>query len=565
MKFLGLLFVCSYFFTISRALANSPRVIFVDPKKRYLIIDKPPGSTEFRKGARVCLHSRANFFLSCSAVVVSNRTKAALVLSKLDMERVKVGMPAEVKEIFIKKDDPVKGSEFVTITDEQNELAQNKKDFQKLLEQGKKASSSFLQDIEDALKGTASENELQNSSMEESTVNDSGDGLSQSRKKNPGKHKMSRANQDLLKKAIDRLTGGASLDELQNAGWLAGLKKEEPLKPISKKELSTMQKDMGANFLKTGDRELLAMDMWDKPTPMPIEMPPPANETPKAEDKLEDPLVDEVSLPIESPKDESPFSIDPLAQIQKIFVLPPPKPQKKAVRFDVFTIFQPKAPASAQALGFKKLEQTDLERQQLWQQKDAINSASASFGLQMVMTRAYKHIYYLGYRTTFFQKKQTKTDYDANDYTFYANSETKFSASGSWFDYGRKIPLTAFLYTVGKVGLDLDSSIADFKSLRGNDVSEDHYLIAYGNSKLTLVSLRLGLDLGFHYWGFGFVSGINTLIPFYTARRDFNGGVSVPENITFVGDPLNDLKKSLNHRASSFGAEVYLGFSYEPY
>jgi len=83
-------------------------VVYIDPELKFAIVDQ--GRTHgLNPGTNVCMLNADGFILTCSGIVVANRTKAALRLPPNEMERLQVGNKVTIKAIYLKDEIPGDG------------------------------------------------------------------------------------------------------------------------------------------------------------------------------------------------------------------------------------------------------------------------------------------------------------------------------------------------------------------------------------------------------------------------------------------------------------------------
>jgi len=84
-------------------LAHGAKVEYIDPKLTFAIVDK--GIIHgIAPGSNICVLDDKKFIISCSGVVLVNRTKAAIRLPAEELKRIRLGSEISIKVIYLRDD-----------------------------------------------------------------------------------------------------------------------------------------------------------------------------------------------------------------------------------------------------------------------------------------------------------------------------------------------------------------------------------------------------------------------------------------------------------------------------
>ena len=186
-------------------------------------------------------------------------------------------------------------------------------------------------------------------------------------------------------------------------------------------------------------------------------------------------------------------------------------------------------------------------------------AAEAEFGLSSIS-------FATGLRYTLYRDFKAESDYSKTDAKLYGEVVEKGSTLGFWLDtYFLNVRLGQTLTFKLGAGLDFDKSAMTFVALQRSDEGGSSPL-AKASSQLTVVSLRINtpFEMVFTPGGFGLNFGLHLMIPMVATGARFSGEVSDSAAIAAMGtnDPVADLKTSLDHKKSSFAAQLFLALSF---
>jgi len=84
-------------------LAHGAKVEYIDPKLTFAIVDKGI-INGIAPGSNICVLDDKKFIISCSGVVLVNRTKAAIRLPAEELKRIRLGSEISIKVIYLRDD-----------------------------------------------------------------------------------------------------------------------------------------------------------------------------------------------------------------------------------------------------------------------------------------------------------------------------------------------------------------------------------------------------------------------------------------------------------------------------
>lgn len=153
---------------------------------------------------------------------------------------------------------------------------------------------------------------------------------------------------------------------------------------------------------------------------------------------------------------------------------------------------------------------------------------------------------------------QVATDYSNTDSDIYAESLTSAQGFGIFSDiYLFNIRSGQLLSSRPSIGIGADSTTINFSTSQKSDVNNDVNPIATIKSRLTVVSLRLGMPFQwlFSRDGSGISIGVYLLLPILSTGKSFDGLILDAYSKELLDDRVGtvDLETSLAHQKSKLG------------
>lgn len=215
-------------------------------------------------------------------------------------------------------------------------------------------------------------------------------------------------------------------------------------------------------------------------------------------------------------------------------------------------------PSTFNKLGY--LVPTSTTPTSLWKPEGSVSNSALGLSLSFsIPVSKFAIVPGLRYRST--ASAEVLSDYVTDRRDPYVSSTVSTQNLGFFVDFQfLRTPLGGITFFNMASGLDLDSSTVTFKAFKLDDTGATPKTeLATATSKLTVISLRIaaGLDLLFGK-GFSFSSGLTLLAPLAGVGAQFSGELADNEQ-KGVQDPGADLKKSLDHKKNTFGAEFVIG------
>ena len=177
--------------------------------------------------------------------------------------------------------------------------------------------------------------------------------------------------------------------------------------------------------------------------------------------------------------------------------------------------------------------------------------AEGDFGIGDSMAASF------GLRFRYYRDFIAQSDYSATEKNLYVETEQTASAMGFYTDFTFLNIGTSGTFFQMSSGLDYDMSTVEFKATQKDDDGEDvQGEIASATSSLSVISLRLGMDVGMTIFDpIGILGGINLLVPVAEMGASFSGKINDTNETLLSGSGDEDLETALDHKKASFGAE----------
>ncbi|MES2745514.1 MAG: hypothetical protein V4655_08800 [Bdellovibrionota bacterium] len=251
-------------------------------------------------------------------------------------------------------------------------------------------------------------------------------------------------------------------------------------------------------------------------------------------------------------------------------VLPPvirddyPNPLNGALKLSVYSA-TPLFPMSAfDTLRFKTITNQTVNRNSLWNQSKTKLEADQGYGLNLQITSRMKSFVNVGWRYHNYNALDSRSTFDEFDVSLIALNKTRVNEQIIYADWGQVQNWTDWYYTSWAFGSDLAYTDVNFDSRVDKTDSGASFILANARQSFLTIAPRVVLSTGVERYGFGFNLGMALQIPIYDFKKSFKGEVTVPERVRFQGSAVDDLKNSLTGKRNAFGAEIFIGISYQP-
>lgn len=201
----------------------------------------------------------------------------------------------------------------------------------------------------------------------------------------------------------------------------------------------------------------------------------------------------------------------------------------------------------------------------LWTQESTSSNSPIGFFAEGEFGIGERMALSIGLRYRYFRDFVPISDYnkEVTQRSRFAEVEQKASALGLYSDFTfLDIPFSPSFFFRMSSGLDIDQSSVEINASQKNDEGTENVNIASYKSSLTVLSLRLGMNLNFLIAGpLGVSFGINGLIPAAAFGKSASADVKDPQaDSNFSGGSKGaskDLIDAVGHDKSSFGAEIF--------
>lgn len=210
---------------------------------------------------------------------------------------------------------------------------------------------------------------------------------------------------------------------------------------------------------------------------------------------------------------------------------------------------------------YKKADSVDT----MWENtgKNSLSVLGLGFEFEYGLSKDFAVTSGLRYRIS--KTFQSTTDYNMVDPNQYLELTQKGSATGLYFDFQfLNLELTPTIFLRASSGLDYDMATTTFTVnhlVEKGAPTPSLGQIYKASSKLSTLSLRLGSSINLMFLDqFGLHAGFNLLVPIMASGGTPSLDISDPY-ATSVANPEEDFKQALDHKKSSFGAEVFLGMA----
>lgn len=511
-------------------LAVDARVVYVDPKLRFLVIDKGV-YRDLAAGSHVCLLSESGFIVTCSGIVLANKSKAGLRFPLAEMKKLKVGSKVRLKTVYLKADGP----------------------------RGLKSSPRFYQA------------KVSPSNVPKSIVRDAvrAEKLIGARKLEPKPPA-----------AEEQQPGGGGAPSASTALGDAATGSGSPPGPGDGSEPA----EEGSGEPKPEELEAGEEVAHEVGKPYPKEVtvdpPPPADHVapnvPEAADAKKDEDEDE---------DDEEQAEDVAQEEKKEEPEEKHGPQTTTVVDDLLSLFTRKVPIKffryeVQALRpvFSHIKYNYLDfdtvtpetagRSTLWKTGADREAPASGFGLQLKVFGRGSWVYNVGWRYWNFDNYRSVQRLDTSFGDLVADTKMTIDSSAAWLELGKRNMIIGRLGYYYGGGLDVDVSEVKFQSVRRiNDgvertdaLAAQEGIIGFARSNLTILSLRTSGSLEFSLFNVGTTLTGVALIPVYATRQSYEGSVQVPANVTMDSTGDEDLRRSIDHDKGKFGLEFSMGF-----
>ncbi len=232
-------------------------------------------------------------------------------------------------------------------------------------------------------------------------------------------------------------------------------------------------------------------------------------------------------------------------------------PRKNPLRIVGYYGLPLKTPASFNKLAYASPEISTPTS--LWTKDKVIGSASFGVGGEVAIPLG-KFAVVPGVRYRTFTPSLIDSDYNKGKLNPYVSTEEKASALGVYVDFQvYRLNVTPIIGINLLAGLDMDMSTVELTATKKDDTpGAGAAEAASATSKLTVISLRLGANTDILALKIiGARLGFGLMIPLVGVGGTFSGKLA--ESRGLASDAGEDLKKSLDHKKASFGAEIDLG------
>lgn len=516
----------------SALLAVDARVVYVDPKLRFLVIDKGV-HRDLAAGSHVCLLNETGFIVTCSGIVLANKTKAGLRFPLAEMKKLKVGSKVRLKTVYLKADGP-------------RGLKSTPKFYQAKVNPSTIPKAVF-RDAVRAEKLVGTRKLEPRPPAEEATAATPSEGAAGA----------SEGGKDAVVAG-----SGVSLGDAGGAGSALG---EDSLsgepKPEDLESGEEVTHDVGKPY----------------PTEVTVDPPPPteaaadanATDTEGDKEEAEDEGVEETADQQEK-KDEAGDKAAPQTWtvVDDILGLFTRQVPVKFFRYEAQALRPVFSHIKYNYIDFDTITPETSSRGSLW--KNSANQAppSSGLGIQLKVFGRGSWVYNAGWRYWNFDNYRSVQRLDTSFVDLVADTKMTVDSSAAWGELGTRKMLVGRLGYYYGGGLDIDMSEVKFQSIRRIDdgvertssLAAQEGIIGFARSNLTIVSLRTSGSLEFSIFNVGTTLTGVVLVPVYAARRSYEGSVSVPANVTIDSSGDDDLKRAIGHDKGKFGLELSLGF-----
>jgi hypothetical protein len=522
----------------SALFAVDARVVYVDPKLRFLVIDKGV-HRDLAAGSHVCLLNETGFIVTCSGIVLANKTKAGLRFPLAEMKKMKVGSKVRLKTVYLKADGP----------------------------RGLKSAPKFYQAKVNP--STVPKAVFRDAVRAEKLV-----GTRKLEPRPPVEEKPAEATPEAA--AAAAATGAASAGkDVAGVGSGTGQTGEAG----AAGDGQTPSGEPKPEELESGE-EVTHEVGKPYPAEVAVDPPPPAEPATDAQagaeteqDSEEDTEEDEVEEKTADQQEKKGEPGDAAA------------PQTWTLVDDILGLFTRQVPVKffryeAQALrpifshirynyiDFDTITPETSSRSSLWKDSASQAPPSSGLGIQLKVFGRGSWVYNVGWRYWNFDNYRSVQRLDTSFVDLVADTRMTVDSSAAWGELGiRKLLVGRLGYYYGG-GLDIDMSEVKFQSIRRIDdgvertssLAAQEGIIGFARSNLTIVSLRTSGSLEFSVFNVGTTLTGVALIPVYAARQSYEGSVSVPANVSIDSSGDDDLKRAIGHDKGQFGLELSLGF-----
>ncbi len=246
-----------------------------------------------------------------------------------------------------------------------------------------------------------------------------------------------------------------------------------------------------------------------------------------------------------------------------------PSIEPAPIRYDIFTsLLSQRAlvpTVDLTTLRFRTLEADELTRTSLWKANRTTLHSQSGIGFEIGVIRNQARYVSLGWRRQSFSRIASETRYDAIDERFLTRARTEALQQASSLETGWIWPLFPLLSLKLGLGLDAYDTQIRFRSEVAGLDPLNPQLLAYGNTRLLHLSTRSLLGLELHTKSVAWILSLQAGLPLGVVQKSFEGGVNVPDRISFQGSARSDLDQALAHRLHPYTFEGIIGVQYVPH
>lgn len=501
-------------FVSSRAYGVEAKVVYIDPTLRFLVIDKGTFK-DLAAGSHICLLNEIGFIVTCSGIVLANKTKAGLRFPIEEMQKLSVGSKVRLKVVYLKAEGP-KGPK-------------DPPRFYQAKVSPKNLPKPILRDAVLAEKLLGMREIGRRSPEAETTNTDS---------KNPGENdetataKLSRTESSQSKSTPDTPNGDPTPQELESGQEVTHQVGQPYPEHLTK---PTMPEDNTKSAEKSDDQT----DKQDQEE--------------RQNKKIEE----------HSKTSSGPSSPTFMEQITSLFTRDPPI---KFFRYEMQMLLPIVPHIKYNHLDFDTISTNSNNRWSLWRPKTPQRPTNG-LGFQFKIFGRGTWVYNFGWRYWNYDHYRSVQRLDKSFPYLVADTKMRVDTYGVWAELGRR---SLFFWKLGYYyggGLDFDTSEIKFQSIRhidsgverSNELVAQEGIIAFARSNLNVLSIRVSGSLEFSIFNVGTSLGGVLLFPIYAPEALYEGHTAVPGNVDLSRSGETDLKDSIGHSVEKFGAELSLG------
>lgn len=508
--------------------AVDAKVVYVDPKLRFLVVDKGVYK-DLAAGSHICLLNDSGFIVTCSGIVLANKSKAGLRFPLAEMKKLKVGSKVRLKTVYLKADGP-------------KELKSSPKFYQAKVDPLRLPKTI----IRDAVKA---EKLIQLRKIDIKPISPPAPPPDIPPVDAPAGEAAVAATASAAAAEV-AAEAAAATDQVVAPGTGAG----EP----SEKELESgqeVQHEVGKPYPEevAGNDFPTITDGQGASAGTAKKDPAALVDVPEAEKKAAEVPAEEV---------KSVTIVDDLAVFftRKIPI--------KFFRYEVMALRPVFSHIKFNYVDFSTVSPESSQRDSLWDNNATKETPASGFGVQVKIFGRGSWVYNVGLRYWNFDNFRSVQRLDQNISDLVADTKITVDSNAAWGELGRREKLIGPIGYYYGGGLDVDVSEVKFQSVRRIDEGADRTdsltaqegIIGFARSGLTILSFRSTGSLEMTMFNMGMSLTGTMILPFYTTRRSFDAEVSVPINVQLSSDGEKDLERSISHDKGKFGLELSFGF-----